>query len=30
MVIHNTRRKLEAHGINDVLVTVRSIGYRFQ
>ncbi|MFK8397781.1 response regulator [Pseudomonas sp. BGr12] len=28
--IHNTRRKLEAHGINDVLVTVRSIGYRFQ
>ncbi|AUA33336.1 response regulator transcription factor [Pseudomonas sp. SGAir0191] len=27
--IHNVRRKLEAHGINEVLVTVRSIGYRF-
>ncbi|MFI9673083.1 Transcriptional regulatory protein BaeR [Pseudomonas aeruginosa] len=28
--IHNTRRKLESLGIRDVLVTVRSIGYRFQ
>jgi len=28
--IHNTRRKLEMHGISAVLVTVRSIGYRFQ
>ncbi|MFF7065622.1 response regulator [Pseudomonas sp. NPDC008258] len=27
--IHNARRKLEAHGITGVLVTVRSIGYRF-
>ncbi|WP_194790377.1 response regulator [Pseudomonas sp. UFMG81] len=28
--IHNVRRKLEPHGISNVLVTVRSIGYRFQ
>ncbi|MFK0095616.1 response regulator [Pseudomonas sp. NPDC090592] len=27
--IHNVRRKLEAYGITGVLVTVRSIGYRF-
>lgn len=27
--IHNVRRKLELHGITGVLVTVRSIGYRF-
>lgn len=27
--IHNVRRKLEAQGGSDVLVTVRSIGYRF-
>jgi two-component system, OmpR family, response regulator AdeR len=28
--IHNLRRKLEAHGIVDVLVTVRAVGYRFR
>lgn len=28
--VHNLRRKLEAHGIAGVLVTVRSIGYRFR
>lgn len=28
--IHNLRRKLEAHGIADVLVTVRAVGYRFR
>ncbi|MFS2156119.1 response regulator transcription factor [Pseudomonas sp. Pseusp122] len=28
--IHNLRRKLEAHQIEGVLVTVRSIGYRFR
>ncbi|KAB7770102.1 response regulator [Xanthomonas maliensis] len=28
--IHNLRRKLEAHGIVGVLVTVRAVGYRFQ
>jgi two-component system response regulator AdeR len=28
--IHNLRRKLEAHGIVGVLVTVRSVGYRFR
>lgn len=28
--IHNVRRKLEVYGITGVLVTVRSIGYRFQ
>ncbi|KTC24131.1 chemotaxis protein CheY [Pseudomonas marginalis ICMP 9505] len=28
--IHNLRRKLETHGIAGVLVTVRSIGYRFR
>jgi len=28
--VHNLRRKLEVHGIVDVLVTVRSIGYRFR
>ncbi|MCY1447116.1 Transcriptional regulatory protein SrrA [compost metagenome] len=28
--IHNVRRKLEVHGVSDLLVTVRSIGYRFQ
>ncbi|QXH33696.1 response regulator [Pseudomonas muyukensis] len=27
--IHNVRRKLELHGITGVLVTVRSVGYRF-
>lgn len=28
--IHNVRRKLEVHGVGGILVTVRSIGYRFQ
>nr|WP_269835581.1 Gldg family protein [Pseudomonas sp. MF7453] len=28
--VHNLRRKLETHGITGVLVTVRSIGYRFR
>jgi len=28
--VHNLRRKLEVHNIEDVLVTVRSIGYRFR
>jgi two-component system response regulator AdeR len=28
--IHNLRRKLKAHGIVDVLVTVRAVGYRFR
>lgn len=28
--IYNLRRKLEEHGIAGVLVTVRSVGYRFQ
>ncbi|BDB20804.1 DNA-binding response regulator [Pseudomonas sp. CYM-20-01] len=28
--VHNLRRKLEIHGIAGVLVTVRSIGYRFR
>lgn len=28
--VHNLRRKLEIHSIEDVLVTVRSIGYRFR
>jgi two-component system response regulator AdeR len=28
--IHNLRRKLEAHRIVDVLVTVRAVGYRFR
>lgn len=28
--IHNLRRKLEVHGIDNVLVTVRSVGYRFR
>lgn len=28
--VHNLRRKLESHGIAGVLVTVRSIGYRFR
>ena len=28
--IHNLRRKLESHGVQGVLVTVRAIGYRFQ
>lgn len=28
--VHNLRRKLEVHGIVDVLVTVRSVGYRFR
>lgn len=28
--VHNLRRKLDARGIRDVLVTVRSVGYRFQ
>ncbi|NVM77525.1 DNA-binding response OmpR family regulator [Duganella sp. SG902] len=28
--IHNLRRKLEQHGIDGVLLTVRSVGYRFQ
>ncbi|MEW6346694.1 MAG: response regulator [Pseudomonadota bacterium] len=28
--IHNLRRKLEAHGMVDVLVTVRAVGYRFR
>ena len=28
--VHNLRRKLETHGIAGVLVTVRSIGYRFR
>lgn len=28
--VHNLRRKLETHGIVGVLVTVRSIGYRFR
>lgn len=28
--IHNLRRKLEGHGIVGVLVTVRSVGYRFR
>jgi len=28
--IHNLRRKLELHGIEGVLLTVRSVGYRFQ
>lgn len=27
--VHNLRRKLEAVGITEVLVTVRSVGYRF-
>lgn len=27
--VHNVRRKLELHGMEGVLVTVRSIGYRF-
>lgn len=27
--IHNVRRKLEAQGASEILVTVRSIGYRF-
>ncbi|MFS2161979.1 response regulator transcription factor [Pseudomonas sp. Pseusp122] len=28
--VHNLRRKLEAHKIDGVLVTVRSVGYRFR
>lgn len=28
--IHNLRRKLEQHGIDGVLTTVRGVGYRFQ
>lgn len=28
--VHNLRRKLEAHEIEGVLVTVRSVGYRFR
>ncbi|MEE4575926.1 response regulator [Pseudomonas viridiflava] len=28
--VHNLRRKLELHGIDNVLVTVRSVGYRFR
>ncbi len=28
--VHNLRRKLESYGIVEVLVTVRSIGYRFR
>ncbi|MCF5705708.1 response regulator [Pseudomonas syringae] len=28
--VHNLRRKLEVHGIENVLVTVRSVGYRFR
>lgn len=28
--VHNLRRKLEIQGIEDVLVTVRSVGYRFR
>lgn len=28
--IHNLRRKLESYGIVEVLVTVRSVGYRFR
>ncbi|MFK0033706.1 response regulator [Pseudomonas monteilii] len=28
--IHNMRRKLEMHGIREILVSVRSIGYRFR
>lgn len=28
--IHNMRRKLEVHGVRDILVSVRSIGYRFR
>ncbi|QYY80506.1 MULTISPECIES: response regulator transcription factor [Pseudomonas] len=28
--VHNLRRKLEIHEIEDVLVTVRSVGYRFK
>ena len=28
--VHNLRRKLETHGIDNVLVTVRSVGYRFR
>ncbi len=28
--VHNLRRKLETHGIEGVLVTVRSVGYRFR
>ena len=28
--VHNLRKKLEKHGIRNVLTTVRSVGYRFQ
>jgi two-component system, OmpR family, response regulator AdeR len=28
--VHNLRKKLERHGVRDVLTTVRSVGYRFQ
>jgi DNA-binding response OmpR family regulator len=28
--VHNLRRKLGACGVTDILVTVRSVGYRFQ
>ncbi|RMT00685.1 Response regulator receiver:transcriptional regulatory protein [Pseudomonas coronafaciens pv. oryzae] len=28
--VHNLRRKLEIHGVDNVLVTVRSVGYRFR
>jgi two-component system response regulator AdeR len=28
--IHNLRRKLAQHGISNVLVTVRAVGYRFR
>jgi DNA-binding response OmpR family regulator len=28
--VHNLRRKLEQHGISNVMVTVRSVGYRFR
>ncbi|MCI3910085.1 response regulator [Pseudomonas viridiflava] len=28
--VHNLRRKLELHGIDNVLVTVRAVGYRFR
>ncbi|WP_161938492.1 winged helix-turn-helix domain-containing protein, partial [Pseudomonas amygdali] len=28
--VHNLRRKLEIHGVENVLVTVRSVGYRFR
>ena len=28
--VHNLRRKLETQGVVGVLVTVRSIGYRFR